>query len=270
MTPFRSPLSVTTAAATPDGTLVLVAAVNAGVTAWRMPAGELAFAFAAPPPRVVPADEPPHGDAASALAIDPGGREAAVTLGNALLRYEVTTGRLIGQLPAPGNLVRSVAYTGDGERLLVSVFSDPAGHLIGVADGREVARLPVELEAAAVACSPDGTLAFVGSETGTVAVFDLAAARPPRLLADSSRPIEALALAGDRLVSAGPDGVLRPGAWADVLVFDPATVRDVATYQDPHQMSQGIQYAMVNGVVVKDSGSFTGKLPGKLVTPERK
>ena len=203
------PLSVTAAAATPDGTLVLVAAVNAGVTAWRMPAGELAFAFAAPPPRVVPADEPPHGDAASALAIDPGGREAAVTLGNALLRYEVTTGRLIGHLPAPGNLVRSVAYTPDGERLLVSVFSDPAAHLIGVGDGREVAHLPVELEAAAVACSPDGTLAFVGSETGTVAVFDLAAARPPRLLADSSRPIEALALAGDRLVSAGPDGVLR-------------------------------------------------------------
>ena len=65
-------------------------------------------------------------------------------------------------------------------------------------------------------------------------------------------------------------GVLRPGAWADVLVFDPATVRDVATYQDPHRMSEGIQFAMVNGVVVKDAGSFTGKLPGKLVAPERK
>jgi N-acyl-D-amino-acid deacylase len=65
-------------------------------------------------------------------------------------------------------------------------------------------------------------------------------------------------------------GVLRPGAWADVLVFDPAKVRDVATYEDPHQMSEGIQYAMVNGVVVKDAGSFTGKLPGKVVTPERR
>src|SRR5439155_645012 len=55
------PLSVTTAVATPDGALLLVAAVNAGVTAWRMPAGEFGFAFTAPPPRVVPADEPPHG-----------------------------------------------------------------------------------------------------------------------------------------------------------------------------------------------------------------
>jgi len=203
------PLSVTAAAATPDGTLVLVSAVNAGVTAWRMPAGDLAFALAAPPPRVVPADEPPHGDAASAMAIDPSGREAAVTLGNSLLRYEVATGRLIGQLPAPGNLVRSVAYVAGGDRLLVSVFSDAAAHVIAVADGREVARLPVELEAAAVASSPDGRRAFVGSEAGTVAVFDLAAAEPPRLLADSLRPIESLALAGTRLVAAGPDGVLR-------------------------------------------------------------
>jgi N-acyl-D-amino-acid deacylase len=65
-------------------------------------------------------------------------------------------------------------------------------------------------------------------------------------------------------------GVIRPGAWADVLIIDPAKVRDVATYQDPHQMSEGIEYAMVNGVIVKEPGSFTGKLPGKVVTPERK
>jgi len=65
-------------------------------------------------------------------------------------------------------------------------------------------------------------------------------------------------------------GVIRPGAWADVLILDPAKVRDVATYQDPHQMSDGIECAIVNGVVVKDAGSFTGKLPGRIVTPERR
>ena len=205
------PRSVTTAVATPDGALLLLAAVNAGVTAWRMPAGELAFAFAAPPPRVVPADEPPHGDAASAMAVDRAGREAMVALGNVLLRYEVATGRLIGQLSAPGNLVRGVAYTPDGGRVLVSVFSDPAAHLIDVADGREIARLPVDLEAAAVACSGDGRFAAVGSEAGAIALYDLVAGGAPRLLADSLRPVEALALAGDRLVSAGPDGVVR--AW---------------------------------------------------------
>jgi N-acyl-D-amino-acid deacylase len=64
-------------------------------------------------------------------------------------------------------------------------------------------------------------------------------------------------------------GVLRPGAWADVLVFDPAKVRDAATYEDPHQMSEGIAYALVNGALVKDGDTFTGKLPGKIVVPQR-
>src|SRR5262249_33983113 len=65
-------------------------------------------------------------------------------------------------------------------------------------------------------------------------------------------------------------GVLRQGAWADIVVFDPAKVRDVATYQDPHQLSEGVEYAIVNGVVVRDAGAFTGKLPGKAIVPERK
>jgi N-acyl-D-amino-acid deacylase len=64
-------------------------------------------------------------------------------------------------------------------------------------------------------------------------------------------------------------GVLRPGAWADILLFDPANVRDAATYQDPHQLSEGITYVIVNGVIERDGGSFTGKLGGKVVTPER-
>jgi N-acyl-D-amino-acid deacylase len=64
-------------------------------------------------------------------------------------------------------------------------------------------------------------------------------------------------------------GVLRPGAWADILVMDPAKVRDAATYTEPHQMSEGIAYAIVNGVVEKDASAWTGKLAGKIVTPER-
>jgi len=64
-------------------------------------------------------------------------------------------------------------------------------------------------------------------------------------------------------------GVLRPGAWADILVFDPARVRDTATYQEPHQLAEGMQYVLVNGVVAEDAGAWTGKLAGKIVTPER-
>jgi N-acyl-D-aspartate/D-glutamate deacylase len=64
-------------------------------------------------------------------------------------------------------------------------------------------------------------------------------------------------------------GVLRPGAWADLLVFDPDKVRDVATYVDPHQLAEGIEYVLVNGVLGKDAGTYTGALGGMVVTPER-
>jgi N-acyl-D-aspartate/D-glutamate deacylase len=65
-------------------------------------------------------------------------------------------------------------------------------------------------------------------------------------------------------------GVLRPGAHADILIFDPAKVRDRATYQDPHQLSEGIEYAIVNGRIARDKGAFTGVLAGTIVTPERR
>lgn len=64
-------------------------------------------------------------------------------------------------------------------------------------------------------------------------------------------------------------GVLRPGAWADILVFDPARVRDAATYTNPHQLAEGMEYVLVNGAIEKDGGNFTGTLGGKVVTPER-
>lgn len=64
-------------------------------------------------------------------------------------------------------------------------------------------------------------------------------------------------------------GVLRPGAWADILVFDPAAVRDTSTYQNPHQLAEGFNYVLVNGVVARDADGFSGKLGGKVITPER-
>ena len=65
-------------------------------------------------------------------------------------------------------------------------------------------------------------------------------------------------------------GTLRAGAWADVLIFDPARVRDAATYLQPHQLSEGMEYVLVNGVIEKDADAFTGKLGGRVVTPDRR
>ena len=60
-------------------------------------------------------------------------------------------------------------------------------------------------------------------------------------------------------------GVLKEGMFADVVVFDPNTVRDVATFQQPHQISQGIRHVFVNGVAVVRDGTHTGAKPGRIV-----
>jgi len=60
-------------------------------------------------------------------------------------------------------------------------------------------------------------------------------------------------------------GLLRAGMWADVVVFDPATIRDLATFDNPNQLSQGMTYVLVNGAPVIDNGKMTGALPGKVL-----
>jgi N-acyl-D-amino-acid deacylase len=60
-------------------------------------------------------------------------------------------------------------------------------------------------------------------------------------------------------------GVLKAGMWADVVIFDPATVRDLATFDNPNQLSQGMEYVLVNGVPVIAESKMTGKLPGKVL-----
>jgi len=63
-----------------------------------------------------------------------------------------------------------------------------------------------------------------------------------------------------------PDrGLLREGFFADVVVFDPETVGDRATYQEPHQVSIGVDHVLVNGVPVLRDGVHTGALPGRVV-----
>jgi N-acyl-D-amino-acid deacylase len=60
-------------------------------------------------------------------------------------------------------------------------------------------------------------------------------------------------------------GVLKQGMWADVVVFDPATLHDRATFESPNQLSEGMEYVLVNGVPVIDGGKMTGALPGRVL-----
>jgi N-acyl-D-amino-acid deacylase len=58
-------------------------------------------------------------------------------------------------------------------------------------------------------------------------------------------------------------GLLRPGFYADITIFDPATIADKATYQEPNQVSTGIHYVLVNGQVGFEDGKLTGAMAGQ-------
>jgi N-acyl-D-amino-acid deacylase len=60
-------------------------------------------------------------------------------------------------------------------------------------------------------------------------------------------------------------GSLTPGHYADVVVFDPATIQDHATFDRPHQYATGMQHVFVNGVQVLLDGEHTGATPGRVV-----
>ena len=81
-------------------------------------------------------------------------------------------------------------------------------------------------------------------------------------LEDAIRKMSALPAQRMRLTDRG---VLKAGMWADVVIFDPATIHDRATFDDPNQLSSGMEYVLVNGVPVVDRGKMTGALPGKVL-----
>ena len=81
-------------------------------------------------------------------------------------------------------------------------------------------------------------------------------------LEDAVRKFTALPAQRMRLTDRG---VLKRGVWADLVIFDPTTIRDTATYESPNSLSQGMEYVLVNGVPVIDHGQMTGALPGKVL-----
>ena len=60
-------------------------------------------------------------------------------------------------------------------------------------------------------------------------------------------------------------GALKPGYFADVVVFDPAAIQDHATFEQPHQFATGVRDVIVNGVPVLKAGEHTGAKPGQVV-----
>jgi len=96
----------------------------------------------------------------------------------------------------------------------------------------------------------------------------------PRILRKYVREEGALTLPGAiRKFSALPAarlrltdrGVIKTGMWADLVIFNPDTITDRATFEKPNQLSEGMQYVLVNGVPVIEHGHMTNALPGKVI-----
>jgi dihydroorotase/N-acyl-D-amino-acid deacylase len=81
-------------------------------------------------------------------------------------------------------------------------------------------------------------------------------------LEDAIRKFSALPAQRMRLTDRG---VLKKQMWADIVIFDPDIVRDLATFDKPNQLSEGMEYVLVNGVPVIDGGKMTGALPGRVL-----
>ncbi len=81
-------------------------------------------------------------------------------------------------------------------------------------------------------------------------------------LPDAIRKMTSLAA---QITGLADRGLLRPGMAADIAIFDPATVADKATFEDPLQYAVGIPYVIVNGVVVIDQGQHTHAHPGRVL-----
>jgi dihydroorotase/N-acyl-D-amino-acid deacylase len=115
------------------------------------------------------------------------------------------------------------------------------------------------------AVRPDGILGSFPSHPRGYGTFPRLLGRYVRdehvtSLEDMIRKMTSLAAQSVRIEDRG---VLKPGMWADVSVFDFAKIGDVATFEDPNRYSEGVRYVVVNGQVVLDGGKMTGALPGR-------
>ncbi len=201
---------VTGLAASPDGTMLLVAVPGVAVSRWRLPDGELLGELASPPPAPLPPGETPHGDVVDHLTWRTDGRAVVVAHENRLVRYAMPDGTVTRVLPALPEVIRDVAWSPDGRTLVATTFNRPAAFVLDADDSQPMRTVPIDGEGAAVAIAPDGTLAAVGTASGRIVLIDIRAATVRDLLQTTDAlPVHGLAFVDGRLAAASADGILR-------------------------------------------------------------
>lgn len=142
--------------------------------------------------------------------------------------------------------------------------------------GFSLSELDIEMYAAKnwVATATDGGIALLDDGPGTHARFYGTFPRKIRKYALDQRVIsleDAVRSSTGlpaQILGFNDRGCIREGCAGDIVVFDPARIRDAATFFEPHQYAEGIDFVTVNGVLVVDGAQPTGALPGRVITPE--
>ena len=200
----------------PRGTVAVLALMDVQRTTWRLPA--LTFGRElAPPPAEPGEDAQGEREGPQAIAVAPDGRTALLAIGDEMQRYDLESGRVLGEVEGPEGkgMIDDVVFAPDGRSLLITNAADGKARLLDATTGRVLRTLPVDGHVVEVALSPDGARAAAGTELGTIAIVDLVGAAKPKVLTPSTQEITGLAFVGGDLVAAARDGHVR--------VFDAAT-----------------------------------------------
>ena len=202
--------------------------------------------------------------------------------GSPLCQREGPTGYMIADFRKPENAKYEGKLLSDIATAMAKPWPETVVELL-LSEGRDLSKINFTMSEDNVRrqtalpwmsfCSDAGSLApagvFLKSNPHPRAYGSFA-----RLLAKYVRDERALTLAEAirRLTSFPAEnlrlrerGRLAPDYFADVVVFDPATIQDHATFADPHRYATGVRHVFVNGVQVLEDGEHTGELPGRVV-----
>jgi len=166
------------------------------------------------------------------------------------------------------------ARGGDGVEVLFDVLLEEQGSVPTVYFHHSEQDMQYALKQPFVSIGSDGSAISPEGPRGKTHPHPRYYGTYPRLLGRYVRELKVLTLpeAVKKATSMNADkisipdrGRLKAGYWADVVIFDPKTVADRATYVNPHQYPVGIPYVIVNGQVVVEDGKHTGALPGKVL-----
>ncbi len=166
------------------------------------------------------------------------------------------------------------ARGGDPVNVLFDVLVEENGSVSTVFFHHSEADMQLVMKQPWTSIGSDGSAVSIDGPTGKTHPHPRYYGTFPRVLGRYVRELKVLTLpeAIKKMTSMNADkigikdrGRLRQGMWADIAIFDPTTVIDRATFENPHQYPVGIRYVIVNGAVTVDSERHTGALAGRVL-----